>query len=204
MKLENERRNKSSSYAAPLSDLKYGASLYESPFRNYTPFRGFSTGVEDLSDILKSPLGDESNKSRDIVEAPKSETKIVVSSPSELGFKNKAKEEKYSSNAVGAALMWGQPEETQNRERSPENQTSHTETKKTYEINLNSNDNELSQKIEELKYNIEEEKRLKALIRDPPVQYRKAKKQQQLKEDLKKAQRKIYELNFYIKSNSNN
>jgi hypothetical protein len=58
---------------------------------------------------------------------------------------------------------------------------------------------EVKDKVEQLRLTIEEEKRLTNLIQDPPVQYRKQKIQRELKEDLKKAQRNIYELNYQIR-----
>ena len=54
--------------------------------------------------------------------------------------------------------------------------------------------------MEELEFNLKEEKRINDLIRDPPVQYRKPYKIRELREELKKAQRNIYELKFYLRS----
>ena len=82
----------------------------------------------------------------------------------------------------------------------------------TINIDITNTNAEAQSKIDELKFNISEEERLTKLIQDPPVQYRysiaslkffhrKHQKQQKLKEELKAAQRKIYDLNFYLKSN---
>ena len=82
----------------------------------------------------------------------------------------------------------------------------------TINIDITNTNAEAQSKIDELKFNISEEERLTKLIQDPPVQYRyfiaslkffhrKHQKQQKLKEELKVAQRKIYDLNFYLKSN---
>lgn len=200
IQIEKARRNGSEgSYTSPALDFRFNNSIYESPYRQFGAISGFSGNEDNLSEILKSAQDEDSARDKDSVEVPKT-IKLSLAT-SEPISKVRSTAEKYFSQSVGAALTWGGDHESTNiTDTKPE--SSIKSPTSNIDIDVSSGNKDFKDKMEELAFNIAEEKRLAELIRNPPVQFRKHKKQQQLKEELKKAQRKIYELNFYIKSNS--
>ena len=169
-------------------------TAYESPFRNYLPTGlNFRFGGEKSLDAIKTPA--EIPKSTES-ENNTSMTKSVKVNLSDIGYKSKSKAEKYSSDSVSAALFWGKDD---TKDTSPAVQVE-SSLNGSNMVQSSSMSTDLNQKQQELDFNLQEEKRLTELLRDPPVQYRKPHKIRELREDLKKAQKNIYDLKFHIKS----
>ena len=206
--MDRLRRTQEADLSTPTYSIKQSSNLYESPLGNLNSFSGFSSSLKGTNDILNVP----SKEINLAGEVTKVEIKTPLTQTEAPVFKSKSDNEKFSSNAVGSVLGWG--DSVNNGNNSNNNQLSSGR-----QINFNQSQeggfdkgkdaiNNLIQivpkfnsKMEELQHNMSEEERLTKLIRDPPMQYRKHKMQQQLKEDLKKAQRKIYELKFEISKN---
>lgn len=188
-------------YSSPMYDFKQGSSLYESPFRNFLPSNTYKYSF-DRMDISGKPLDIDNIPDKSNVEVAKS-VKINLSE-TDTGYKSKAKAEKYSSNAVSAALAWSGPEDVKETTGGKGANSGYemSNAPGSYSISLSGDNTEIKQKADELEFNLKEEKRLAILLKDPPVQYRKPHKLRELREDLKKIQRNIYELQFYLKSNA--
>ena len=195
-KIDKLKQSVNNGFISPSSSLNFN-STYESPFRNFLPSNSFKSSLNDrYSDLPSTPV----NKNESLEKEATAAKSIKINLASnEIGYKSKSKAEKYSSNAVSAALFWDN-DPTPEATNAKANDASPYNPKLASSTNYSSDNFEVQKKMEELEFNIKEEKRLNNILKDPPVQYRKAHRLRELREDLKKAQRNIYELNFYLKS----
>jgi hypothetical protein len=203
-KLDKARRDHVTEFMPTMINYKFNSSLYESPHNDYFK-SSWNENLSKLTDLLKSdePLREPiqtSEKSLANAVTLNLNAEQPASSPSVI--KSKILNQKQESVNVGAALMWDDSSSAPSTSQNMQNlkrEFLNSNTFPSVDLKEASEDRELQGKIDQLNFNIAEEKRLTQLIQNPPVQYRKYKKQQQLKEELKNAQRKIYELNFSIK-----
>lgn len=180
-KLDKARRENTTDYLSNRNEYKYSNSIYESPFNNI---------VSSLSAIKGIETDTQYKVDQPVAVSPSADTSAQ---PNPSRFINKNQSSEIMSNSMGGSLNWNNSNDLQSHGNT---------TDRRGDQSQNTGESALQTKMRELQFNISEETRLADLIKNPPVQYRKHQKQQELKEDLKKAQRNIYELNFYIKSHS--